>query len=639
MKLSVRQLLIAATVAGCLFTPTFSAFAQETTTPPAPAAETTDKSTPPPATEVEQPASDATPVENPVPPEATDSELRRLDTETPAPSSSEPAKKEKKPSKPGKRSEGVRVTRGGHNPDDRVRFFDDLTVPKNQTVRGDAVAIMGDVRIEGTVNGNVAGVFGGVTINGTVDGGVGSVFGDIRLGSKSRVNGDVIAYGPGEIYRHPDAFVGGKVEVRQVNEENIHMPAAAAAWWNHALRLGRPLAVGAHLGWLWILTVLTLGFYALLALVFPAAIRRCGDTLVHRPGQTILSALLGIISIPVLLVLLIITFVGILLIPFVPITLIVFVLFGKAAICALIGRAISQDRLHPALAVLVGGVVLVLFNLIPVAGMMVSTLAGFLGFGCVICTMLTSPRPPERFIPPSLEAASATIRPPVPPAPMASAAMVHEPTISAPPQSPGFGAFGATAAGVTVPLASNVASSPVAGSESPGAPQVLSAAPGMAAPPPAPPPSPSLAGVSPASAVPVVSQPAAPPFSAVGLPRVGFWLRLGALLIDFFLVGIICAPSGVPELIPVVLASYAASMWKTKGTTVGGIICNLRVVRLDDRPLDWATAIVRALGCFLSFALGGLGFVWVVFDDEKQSWHDKIAGTTVVRTPKTVSLI
>ena len=57
-------------------------------------------------------------------------------------------------------------------------------------------------------------------------------------------------------------------------------------------------------------------------------------------------------------------------------------------------------------------------------------------------------------------------------------------------------------------------------------------------------------------------------------------------------------------------------MWKYKGTTIGGIICGLKVVRLDDRELDWPTAVVRALGCFLSMAVAGLGFLWVVFDSE-----------------------
>ena len=87
------------------------------------------------------------------------------------------------------------------------------------------------------------------------------------------------------------------------------------------------------------------------------------------------------------------------------------------------------------------------------------------------------------------------------------------------------------------------------------------------------------------------------------------------------------------------LAAYGAVMWKLRGTTVGGSICHLKVVRLDDRPLDWTAAIVRALSCFLSLFVVGLGFFWVAFDDEKQSWHDKIAGTAVVQVPKSVSLI
>ena len=73
--------------------------------------------------------------------------------------------------------------------------------------------------------------------------------------------------------------------------------------------------------------------------------------------------------------------------------------------------------------------------------------------------------------------------------------------------------------------------------------------------------------------------------------------------------------------------------------TIGGIICGLQVVRVDGRPIDWATAIVRALGCFLSLAVVGLGFIWIAIDPDHQAWHDKIAGTVVVRAPKGTSLL
>ena len=75
-------------------------------------------------------------------------------------------------------------------------------------------------------------------------------------------------------------------------------------------------------------------------------------------------------------------------------------------------------------------------------------------------------------------------------------------------------------------------------------------------------------------------------------------------------------------------------MWKLRGATVGGIIFDLHVIRVDGRPMDWSTAGLRALSCFLSLAVAGLGFFWIAFDDKKQGWHDKIANTVVVRGHK-----
>ena len=89
----------------------------------------------------------------------------------------------------------------------------------------------------------------------------------------------------------------------------------------------------------------------------------------------------------------------------------------------------------------------------------------------------------------------------------------------------------------------------------------------------------------------------------------------------------------------VVLAAYGAVMWKMRGSTIGGIVFDLHVIRTDGRPIDWQTAIVRALSCFLSLAVAGLGFIWIAFDDNNQAWHDKIAGTVVVRVPKGVPLV
>ena len=60
---------------------------------------------------------------------------------------------------------------------------------------------------------------------------------------------------------------------------------------------------------------------------------------------------------------------------------------------------------------------------------------------------------------------------------------------------------------------------------------------------------------------------------------------------------------------------------------MGDIIFGLKVRAAGRREFDWTTVIVRALSCFLSFIVVGLGFFWIAFDPEKQ------AGTTRLRAP------
>jgi uncharacterized RDD family membrane protein YckC len=115
---------------------------------------------------------------------------------------------------------------------------------------------------------------------------------------------------------------------------------------------------------------------------------------------------------------------------------------------------------------------------------------------------------------------------------------------------------------------------------------------------------------------------------------------MGALFLDALLIGFVThVLLHEHHLHLLVLAVYGAVMWKLRGSTIGGIVFDLRVVRRDGRAMDWETAIVRALGCFLSLAVAGLGFFWIAFDDDKQGWHDKIAGTVVVRVAKGTPLV
>jgi len=128
--------------------------------------------------------------------------------------------------------------------------------------------------------------------------------------------------------------------------------------------------------------------------------------------------------------------------------------------------------------------------------------------------------------------------------------------------------------------------------------------------------------------------------AATSAPRAGFWIRMGALLIDIVLISVIVGVLDTAgEIWVIALAGYGALMWKLKGTTIGGLVCGIKVVRRDGAEINWDTAIVRALGCFLSMVVAGLGFLWIVFDEDRQAWHDKIAGTLVVRTSRPESLV
>jgi uncharacterized RDD family membrane protein YckC len=144
---------------------------------------------------------------------------------------------------------------------------------------------------------------------------------------------------------------------------------------------------------------------------------------------------------------------------------------------------------------------------------------------------------------------------------------------------------------------------------------------------------PSLAAPAP---FPGTAAPADPALQTT-LPRVGFWLRLAAVSLDFVLFCWLIPVSG-PFFLPVWLA-YHVGMWTWKGTTVGGIVCHIKVIRLDGRPVDFGVALIRALGCGLSFMVICLGFFWAGWSRERQAWHDIIAGTTIVKMPRGMSLV
>tara|TARA_S200000501_G_scaffold338491_1_gene345369 strand:+ start:94 stop:627 length:534 start_codon:yes stop_codon:yes gene_type:complete len=82
-----------------------------------------------------------------------------------------------------------------------------------------------------------------------------------------------------------------------------------------------------------------------------------------------------------------------------------------------------------------------------------------------------------------------------------------------------------------------------------------------------------------------------------------------------------------------VIIVYIAQLGRT-GQTWGRKIVGNKVIRVDNGDVP---GIGRALGRELfawifSASIMYLGYLWMIWDDDRQTWHDKVAGTIVVRS-------
>ena len=135
---------------------------------------------------------------------------------------------------------------------------------------------------------------------------------------------------------------------------------------------------------------------------------------------------------------------------------------------------------------------------------------------------------------------------------------------------------------------------------------------------------------------------------------VGFWERVWASVLDtvlfvFFTVPILYAIHGrdyfkcdvlqrgpVDFLNSVVLPSLVILLfWFLCSATPGKMVVSARIVdaQTGGRP-KFRQFAIRYLGYYVSLLFFGLGFFWVALSSRKQGWHDKLAGTVVVRRPR-----
>jgi uncharacterized RDD family membrane protein YckC len=126
--------------------------------------------------------------------------------------------------------------------------------------------------------------------------------------------------------------------------------------------------------------------------------------------------------------------------------------------------------------------------------------------------------------------------------------------------------------------------------------------------------------------------------------RAGWWTRAFAIVIDAIGIGIIAgAVSSILGASPTSIqyqgittlfqAAYFTYFWSEagKGQTLGSRALHIRVVKTDGSHLDYAGAFLRYIGFVISCVVILLGVIWAAFDAQEQGWHDKIAGTYVVR--------
>ncbi len=131
----------------------------------------------------------------------------------------------------------------------------------------------------------------------------------------------------------------------------------------------------------------------------------------------------------------------------------------------------------------------------------------------------------------------------------------------------------------------------------------------------------------------------------------GFWLRVGASLIDTVLLMLIIAPMltaiygtiywGGEELVAgfwdfmvswIFPAVAVVAFWVYRQATPGKMVFKAIIVdeKTGDAPnlKQW---VIRYLGYIPATLVLGLGLFWVGWDKKKQGWHDKLANTVVIR--------
>jgi uncharacterized RDD family membrane protein YckC len=68
------------------------------------------------------------------------------------------------------------------------------------------------------------------------------------------------------------------------------------------------------------------------------------------------------------------------------------------------------------------------------------------------------------------------------------------------------------------------------------------------------------------------------------------------------------------------------------GHTPGKAFMGLRVVTKSGKKLSFLRSVLRFIAYIPTILSLGIGFFWIIFDDQRQAWHDTLSNTLVIYT-------
>lgn len=84
-----------------------------------------------------------------------------------------------------------------------------------------------------------------------------------------------------------------------------------------------------------------------------------------------------------------------------------------------------------------------------------------------------------------------------------------------------------------------------------------------------------------------------------------------------------------PAYLMTVAFAYFGWFWTHGGQTLGMRSWRLRLVGAGRRGASWRQALLRFAGACISWLACGVGFLWLLVDRDRLTWHDRLSGTRI----------